>query len=104
MAFRRSSSSRQYRDYRRELRAKRGNQEPSNGSPLAEWGHGASRPKSTKRSRTFTRLFIEFWGLLAGHRRVLIAALLTLSLSTVLGLVPLYGTKLVFDTVLGGKP
>ncbi len=56
-----------------------------------------------KRHRSFAALLREFWRLLRGHRRVLVLALLTLSVSTILGLVPLYGTKLVFDNVLGGR-
>src|SRR5581483_249225 len=53
--------------------------------------------KSTKRSRSFLRLFGEFWELLSGHHATLIAALCTLSVSTLLGLIPLYAPKLVFD-------
>jgi len=49
-------------------------------------------------------LFREFRGFLRGHQRTLVFSLCTLSLSTLLGLVPLYGTKLVVDNVLGGKP
>ena len=42
--------------------------------------------------------------MLRGHRRTLALALVTLSAATVFGLIPLYGTKLVFDNVLGGQP
>ncbi len=49
-------------------------------------------------------MFRAFWGLLRGHRRTLVFSLATLTVSTVLGLVPLYGTKLVVDNVLGGQP
>ena len=35
---------------------------------------------------------------------MLIFSLILLAISTALGLVPLYGTKIVFDNVLGGRP
>ena len=60
--------------------------------------------KSTKRTRTFFALFKEFLQQLRGHRGTLAAALGTVSVSTILGLIPLYGTKLVFDNVLDTKP
>ena len=46
----------------------------------------------------------EFWGLLYGHRGVLAVVLALLGVSTLLGLAPLYGTKIVFDSVLREKP
>ena len=42
--------------------------------------------------------------MLRGHRRTLALALATLTVATLLGLVPLYGAKLVFDNVLGDEP
>lgn len=63
-----------------------------------------AKMKSTQRHRNFRVLFGEFWSFLRGHRRTMIFALGTLSISTLLGLVPLYGTKLVFDNVLGDRP
>jgi ATP-binding cassette subfamily B protein/subfamily B ATP-binding cassette protein MsbA len=56
------------------------------------------------RSRSFFWLFGEFWKLLTGYRRVLFLVLAALSISTLLGLMPLYGTKIVFDSVLREKP
>ncbi len=47
---------------------------------------------------------VAFWSMLFGHRGKLAGALVTLSIATLLGLVPLYGTKIVFDNVLGGAP
>lgn len=49
-------------------------------------------------------LLRQFWELLGGHRGLLIGALITLAVSTSLGLVPLYGTKIVFDGVLREQP
>ena len=50
------------------------------------------------------QLLREFWGLLDGHHRMLAVVLLLVAISTVLGLVPLYGTKIVFDGVLREHP
>lgn len=42
--------------------------------------------------------------LLEGHRRTLAVVLVALGISTLLGLLPLYGTKVVFDSVLRSPP
>jgi len=60
--------------------------------------------KKKPRSRPFLKLVVEFWGMLKGFRGLLAMVLLALGLSTVLGLVPLYGTKIVFDSVLSDRP
>jgi ATP-binding cassette subfamily B protein/subfamily B ATP-binding cassette protein MsbA len=118
------SSRARYDEYRRQLRARRGHKpagapdpdEPSRderADPRESGSSGRqSRPpsvptaeiKSTHRGRSFVTLFRAFWGFLQGHRRTLVFALTTLTVSTILGLVPLYGTKLVVDNVLGGQP
>lgn len=56
------------------------------------------------RPRSFWRLFVAFWGMLAGHRASVVFALTTLTVATLLALVPPVATKLVIDNVLGGKP
>jgi ATP-binding cassette subfamily B protein len=66
-------------------------------------GDGKDRKKKP-RSRSFLTLLAEFWGLLRGHRPVLVAVLVLLGVSTLLGLAPLYGTKIVFDSVLREQP
>ncbi len=98
----RKSSRRQYSDYRREVVKNR--LEAHDEAPISYHSSVPAHVKRPKRSRSFARLFAEFWRLLRGHRKMLMAALGMLSLSTICGLVPLYGTKLVFDNVLGGKP
>ncbi len=97
------SSRERYRQYRRDIRARKFDPS-SNGSP-----HGASRPRhgegmKRRRSRSFFRLLGEFWGLIRSYRAAIYVALATLSVSTILGLVPLYGTKIVFDNILGDHP
>lgn len=57
-----------------------------------------------KRSRSFPQLFRTFLGLLGEHRGLLIVALMTLTVSTALGLVPPAVTKIVVDNVLLGHP
>ncbi len=69
-----------------------------------EYGTMDGRIKSNKRSRSFWPLFRAFLKQLRGHGRTMALALLTLSISTLLGLLPLYGTKLVVDNVLDTKP
>jgi ATP-binding cassette subfamily B protein/subfamily B ATP-binding cassette protein MsbA len=96
------SSRGRYRNYREEIRKRPAGKET--GKPSDD-GHGGGRKgKSTHRSRSFLQLIKAFWKLLGGHRRTLAATFITLSLSTLLGLIPLYGTKLVFDNVLDTKP
>ncbi len=68
-----------------------------------ESDHTGERKKKP-RSRPFGKLLVQFTDLLRGHRRSLVLALIVLGLSTLLGLLPLYGTKVVFDSVLTEKP
>jgi ATP-binding cassette subfamily B protein/subfamily B ATP-binding cassette protein MsbA len=63
-----------------------------------------SHKKNKPRSRSFSQLLRQFWELLQGHRGLLVAALISLAISTSLGLIPLYGTKIVFDGVLREQP
>jgi ATP-binding cassette subfamily B protein/subfamily B ATP-binding cassette protein MsbA len=97
------SSRERYRQYRREIRERKF--DPSdNGSP-----HSPPRSPDTsrakhRRARNFFQLLGQFWGLIHPHRGAIYLALVTLSVSTLLGLVPLYGTKIVFDNILGDHP
>jgi ATP-binding cassette, subfamily B, bacterial len=93
------SSLLRYLEYRKKLRER-----ARSGELKHEYGTMEGRRKSNKRSRRFWPLFMAFLGLLKGHRLTMVLALLTLSVAALAGLVPLYGTKLVVDNVLGGKP
>ncbi len=84
MAGKRPPSRSRFRAYRRELKSRPLNQR--------------------RRSRTFLQLFRAFWGLLGPHRPVMILALGTLTVSTLVALVPLYAPKIVFDSILGDQP
>ncbi|MCA9281751.1 MAG: ABC transporter ATP-binding protein [Phycisphaeraceae bacterium] len=66
-------------------------------------GHEPER-KRAKRSRSFLALFRSFWSLLRGRRGLVCAALGTLTVSTVIGLVVPASTKVVLDYVLTDNP
>jgi ATP-binding cassette subfamily B protein len=99
MALRDQSSHQRFREYRKLLRQ----------PPTEVSAEMASLPAHRQRmlrprSRTFVQLFVQFLKLIRGHSWVIAAALTTLTVSTLLGLVPMYGMKLVFDHVLGNHP
>ncbi|MGA2497068.1 MAG: ABC transporter ATP-binding protein [Tepidisphaeraceae bacterium] len=99
MPHSRRSSLRRFLDYQKRLRER-----ARRGELLREYGTMDGKVKSNKRSRAFMPLFWSFLGLLRGHRATLAMALGTLTVSTVFGLIPLYGTKLVVDNVLDTRP
>jgi ATP-binding cassette, subfamily B, bacterial len=70
---------------------------------VAPLPHGRPRP-SAPRNRSFWTLLAAFWGFLKGQRLGLGFALATLSVSTLLKLLPPAATKIVIDNVLGGQP
>lgn len=74
----------------------------------AEWrearqSRAAAGPAAGPSHRSLVRLYRELFGILAGHRLTVAAALLTLSVSTTLRLLPPAATKLVIDNVLVGQ-
>ena len=103
------SSRRRYREYRRLLGERRRSTTDHSHGEIApsSLGHprlDQSEKPRRRRSRSFLELFRSFWRLLHGYRRTLIVALVLLGISTLLGLLPLYGTKIVFDNVLSDHP
>src|SRR5947209_4564495 len=101
------SSRRRYLDYRNRLQERRRRRDAAakgDADIPAAGGHGATDRKNRPRSRSFLTLLGQFWDLLRGYRRTVIIVLIAASLSTLLGLVPLYGTKIVFDNVLNDHP
>jgi len=61
-------------------------------------------PKRPPRSRSFFTLFAEFWRVLSGFRALVVAALGTLTVATLVGLVIPASTKVVIDYVLTDRP
>jgi ATP-binding cassette subfamily B protein/subfamily B ATP-binding cassette protein MsbA len=66
---------------------------------------GAEKDKLVTRShRSFWTLFREFWKLLSGHHRQIALGLITLTVSTLLSLLPPLGTKFAIDFALTDPP
>lgn len=57
-----------------------------------------------KRSRNLRQILSAFWRISAGHHRTLIAALATLSVSTLIGMVMPVSTKIVMDFIWADVP
>ena len=91
------TSRQRYQQYRLEA-AERRKTEKSPG-PV----HGGPT-KSTFRSRSSWQLLRSFWSLLSGHRGAIIFALGTLTVATLLKLIPPAATKITIDYVLGDHP
>jgi ATP-binding cassette subfamily B protein len=94
------SSRRRYKDYQDELVERR----RSGGRPQSVHGDATDQPITPARQRNFWVLLGEFWRQLGEHRRKVIFSLLTLTVSTLLGLIPPVGTKLTIDYVLTDPP
>ncbi|MFI4915772.1 MAG: ABC transporter ATP-binding protein [Phycisphaerales bacterium JB060] len=95
MARNQQVSSRRYRHYiQRERERRRESKEPTS-DPLAKKG---------KRSRGFGTLAREFWKLLRGHRGMVVASLVTLTIATGLGLLLPLSTKIALDYILSTDP
>jgi ATP-binding cassette subfamily B protein/subfamily B ATP-binding cassette protein MsbA len=97
------SSRLRYQNYRERVKRERASKGAAAPEKHDSSGHSPDRKKKP-RSRPFMKLLREFWGLLRGFRRLLMFVLGALTLSTLIGLVPLYGTKIVVDSVLSDHP
>ncbi|MBI3838166.1 MAG: ABC transporter ATP-binding protein [Planctomycetia bacterium] len=84
-----------FAQYRRQLRENRRNGKQA---PPEESRAGRTRPRS------FFTLFRQFWRLLEGHRLAVSFALFTVTISTLLALVPPAATKLAIDYVFTVRP
>ncbi len=60
--------------------------------------------KKIERQRSFVELLSRFWWMVGVHQRVVLGSLVLLSLSVMVGLLPLYSPKIVVDYVLGDEP
>jgi len=81
--------------YRREVAERRASGEP----------HPGDRTRAKREQpRSFWRLLVEFWGMVRGERLAIGFSLFTLTIATLLSLVPPAATKLTIDNVLADKP
>jgi ABC-type multidrug transport system fused ATPase/permease subunit len=92
------SSREKFRKYREELDA-RAKSEPTDHRPY----HSSAKGPPKKRTRPATTLVVDFLKLLRGQRGTVALALITLTVATVLALIPPVATKFIVDYVLGGK-
>jgi len=99
MSFSRKSSRRRFAEYTAKLKVRR-----ESGEFRVGRKHNDTRPVGLPRSRSFFELLADFWGLVRGHRGAVCFALATLSVSTLLKLIPPVSTKLVIDYVLTDNP
>ncbi|MCA9126751.1 MAG: ABC transporter ATP-binding protein [Planctomycetales bacterium] len=90
-----ASSRTRYQAYLKELEQRRDKNSP---------GAGTVQSEGKVRQRSFWQLLKEFWRQLAEHRGKVILALATLTISTLLGLLPPASTKFAIDYVLTDPP
>lgn len=95
-----TSSRQRYKEYQQELAIRR----RSGARPTSFHRDQPDDVTPPPRQRSFWMLLREFWAQLGEHRRKVIFALLTLTVSTLLGLIPPVGTKLTIDYVLTDPP
>lgn len=106
----RQSSRKSYEEYRQEVRQRppdRSYSPHGSGHTVpSQSPHGQRRDGEAEkqRQRGFGVLLREFWRLLAGHHLRIVFALATLTVSTLLSLLPPAATKLAIDYVLTVPP
>jgi ATP-binding cassette subfamily B protein len=76
----------------------------SDASDLPAHGKGHDTKKEKRRDRSAWSLVKEFLGLLGGHRRSIILSLATVTVATILALIPPAATKFVVDYIIGDAP
>ena len=94
---RRTSSRRRYLEYQAARKAKASGRSASGSTRPGD-------PKSGHRERTFWQLLSDFFGLLGPLRKSVVFALASLTVGTVLKLLPPAATKIVIDYVLTKQP
>ena len=98
-------SKARFRDYRRDLFTKDGGTgDRPPGTPRETAGAERRRLNTQPRSRSARALLAAFWSQIRGHRGAVLFSLGTLTVGTLLGLVPPAATKFVIDSVLGDTP
>ncbi|RMF43215.1 MAG: ABC transporter ATP-binding protein [Planctomycetota bacterium] len=92
------SSRQRYRAYLAEIGQRRARKQAGGAEPRA----GGASPAA--RQRSFLQLLAAFWSAVGPHRGKVLAALATLTVSTLLSLIPPAGTKFAIDYVLTRLP
>jgi ATP-binding cassette, subfamily B, bacterial len=95
-----TSSRRRFAEYQAEVAARR----QSGQRPTSYHSDRPEEETNTSRQRSFWVLLSSFWRELGDHRGKVLWALATLTVSTLLGLIPPAGTKLAIDYVLTDPP
>ncbi|HEY0007915.1 MAG TPA: ABC transporter ATP-binding protein [Tepidisphaeraceae bacterium] len=98
------SSRLRYQEYRRKVKQRQQKASAKDKTAVTDWASAEERKKNKPRTRTFIQLLRGFWDMIRGFRGTLMAVLAVLTISTLLGLMPLYGSKIVFDSVLREDP
>lgn len=102
------SSRSRFEQYRDEIAQRSKNASAKESAESASSAHGHAdaihSERSKERNRSFWWLLREFWKQLRGHRGKVVFSLATLTVSTLLGLIPPAGTKLAIDYVLTEPP
>jgi len=98
------ASRQRYNDYR--LKQKQRRKDGTASGDASIQGEPLTRDAKNRkpRTRSFFTLLNAFLVMLRGNRGTLGLVLVALAISTALGLIPLYGTKIVFDSVLRDQP
>ncbi len=91
------TSRRRYRDYLQEVADRRK-------APDGVTQDKSKQGQSTERQRSFWQLLGQFWKQVGEHRGKVLLALATLTISTLLSLLPPAGTKFAIDYVLTEPP
>ena len=101
------SSSQKYKTYRADFGRRRvhGDGKPGKStSGIGPDGVPRGQQLGKRRNRGFLTLFKQFVDLLRGHRVALSLAVLTLSISTLVDLIPPLVSKIAIDNVIDGSP
>ncbi len=97
------SSRRRFQDYVEQIRERQREKLP----PLGHHddAHSTNAVKTLERShRSSWKLLIAFWGLLRGNRGKVLLGMATLTIATLLSLLPPLATKIAIDSVLTNPP
>jgi len=91
----------EYREYLAEIRKRQKEKFKGEQDSFFATMSGKEKDALVSRShRSFWKLFINFWGLLRGFRGKILFGLFTVTIATILALIPPYGTKLAIDCAL----